>query len=67
MFAAIGISLEWGKGKPSNQSFRPPIIRRSGDGGAEEFQARFTGVCLSLEGSHITVFVDRIERMRTPT
>ena len=67
MFAAIGISLEWGKGKPSDESSPPPIIVEVVTGAPENFKPGSLAYALAYEGSHITVFVDRIERMRTPT
>ena len=64
MFAAIGISLEWAKGKPSGESSQPPIIIEVVTGTPENFKPGSLAYALPYEGSHITVFVDRIEKMR---
>jgi len=65
MFAAIGISLEWAKGKPSGESSPPPIIIEVVTGAPENFKPGSLAYALPYEGSHITVLVDRIENMRT--
>jgi Zn-dependent protease with chaperone function len=66
MFAAIGISLEWVNGKPDAESSPPPIIIEVVMGAPENFKPRSLAYALPYEGSHITVFVDRIENMRAP-
>jgi hypothetical protein len=56
MFAAIGISLEWAKGKLACEYFAAAHHHRTGDGDAREFQDRCTGVSLTLRGlSHYCV------------
>ena len=64
MFAAIGISLEWAKGKPAAESSPPPIIIEVVTGAPENFKPGSLAYALPYEGSHITVLVDRIEKMR---
>jgi hypothetical protein len=64
MFAAIGISLEWAKGKPADESSQPTIIIEVVTGTPENFKPGSLAYALPYEGSHITVFVDRIEEMR---
>jgi hypothetical protein len=64
MFAAIGISLEWAKGKPSGQSSQPPILIELATGEPKNFKPDVLAYALPYEGSHITVLVDRIENMR---
>jgi hypothetical protein len=66
MFAAIGISLEWAKRKPAGKSSQPPIIIELVTATPENFKPDALAYALPYEGSHITVFVDRIEGMRTP-
>ena len=67
IFSAIGISLAWGKGKPSRESSQPRIIIEMVDGEPENFKPRSLAYALPYEGSHITVLVDRIESMRDPS
>ena len=56
MFAVIGISLEWTKGKPAAESSQPPIIIEVVTKDANESHARFTGVCRTPRGfSHYCV------------
>jgi hypothetical protein len=64
MFAVIGISLEWTKGKPADESPQQPIIIEVVTGTPENFKPGSLAYALPYEGSHITVFVDRIENMR---
>jgi hypothetical protein len=64
MFAAIGISLEWGKGKPAAESSQPPIVIEVVTGMPDNFKPGSLAYALPYEGSHITVLVDRIENMR---
>jgi hypothetical protein len=67
MFAAMGVSLEWAKGKPAGESSPPPIIIEVVTGAPENFKPGSLAYALPYEGSHITVFVDRIENMRAPS
>ena len=56
MFAVIGISLEWTKGKPADESPAAAHHHRSGEKDANESPARFTGVCRTPRGfSHYCV------------
>jgi hypothetical protein len=64
MFAAIGISLEWARGKPSGESSQPPIVIEVVTGMPENFHPGSLAYALPYEGSHITMFVDRIQNMR---
>ena len=66
MFAAIGISLEWAKGKPSGESSQTRIIIELVAGMPDKFHPGSLAYALPYEGSHITVLVDRIEEMRNP-
>jgi hypothetical protein len=67
MFAAIGIALEWAKGKPTGESAQPPIIIEVRTGAPENFKPGSLAYALPYEGSHITVLVDRIENMGAPS
>jgi hypothetical protein len=64
MFAAIGISLKWAKGKPAVESSQPTIVIEVVTGMPENFHPGSLAYALPYEGSHITVLVDRIENMR---
>jgi hypothetical protein len=67
MSAAIGISLKWGKGEPVGESSQPPILIEVVTATPENFKPGSLAYALPYEGSHITVFVNRIERMRAPS
>jgi hypothetical protein len=67
MFAAIGISLEWAKEEPAAESSPPPIIIEVVTGASENFKPGSMAYASPYEGSHITVLIDRIEKMRTPS
>ena len=53
MFAAIGVYLEWGRGKPSGESSHLPIIIELVNGKADSFRPGSLGYSLPYEGSHI--------------
>jgi hypothetical protein len=65
MFASIGISLEWKTTEPPAESSQLPIIMELAYG-PENLMPRTLAYARPYEGSHITVFLDRIERMEYP-
>jgi hypothetical protein len=67
MFAVIGISLEWAKGKPAAESSRPPIIIEVVTRTPPDLMPGSLAFAVPHEVSHITVFLDRIEQMRAPS
>uniref|UniRef100_Q021W3 Uncharacterized protein n=1 Tax=Solibacter usitatus (strain Ellin6076) TaxID=234267 RepID=Q021W3_SOLUE len=67
MFAGIGISLEWAKGKPAWESSGPPIIIEVVTRTPPNLMPDSLAYTAPNEGSHITVFLDRIEQMRAPS
>jgi hypothetical protein len=67
MFAAIDISLEWAKGKPADESSQPPIIIEMVTRTPSNLMPGSLAYAVPHEGSHITVFIDRIEQMRAPS
>ena len=66
MFAKIGISLDWGKGEPAGESSQPYVIIELVTGTAESRMPGALAYALPYEGTHITVFFDRIEKMPDP-
>ena len=66
MFAVIGISLEWTKGKPADESPQQPIIIEMVRRTPTNLMPGSLAYAVP-EGSHITVFIDRIEQMRAPS
>ena len=67
MFAVIGISLEWTKGKPAAKPSQPPIIVEVVRRTPTNLMPGSLAYAVPREGSHITVFIDRIEQMRAPS
>ncbi len=67
MFAVIGISLEWTKGKLANESSQQPIIIEVVTRTPTNLMPGSLAYAVPQEGSHITVFLDRIEQMRAPS
>jgi len=67
MFAVIGISLEWTKGKPADESPQQPIIIEVVRRTPTNLMPGSLAYAVPREGSHITVFIDRIEQMRAPS
>ena len=67
MFAVIGISLEWAKGKPAAETSQPPIIIEVVTRTPPNLMPGSLAYAVPYEGSHITVFIDRIEEMRAPS
>jgi hypothetical protein len=67
MFAAIGISLEWAKGKPAAETSGPPIIIEVVTRTPADLMPGSLAYAVAYEGSHITVFLDRIAQMRAPS
>jgi hypothetical protein len=67
MFAVIGISLEWVKGKPPAESSQLPIIIEVVTRTPNNLLPGSLAYAVPFEGSHITVFIDRIEEMRAPS
>jgi hypothetical protein len=66
MFAVIGISLEWTKKKPVDESPQPPIIIEVVRRTPTNLMPGSLAYAVP-EGSHITVFIDRIEQMHAPS
>jgi Zn-dependent protease with chaperone function len=64
MFAKIGISLDWGKGEPAAES--SPIFIELVRGTPENRMPGALAYALPYEGTHITVFYDRIEKTENP-
>ena len=67
MFAVIGISLEWARGKPAAKPSQPPIIIELVTRTPPTLMPGSLAYAVPCEGSHITVFLDRIEEMRAPS
>ena len=67
MFAGIGVSLEWAKGMPAWESSRPPIIIEAVTRTPPNFMPDSLAYTGPNADSPITVFLDRIEQMRTPS
>jgi hypothetical protein len=65
MFANIGICLKWKTTEPPGESLQQPIIIDLATG-PEKLMPRALAYALPYEGSHITVFFDRIERTEYP-
>ena len=67
MFAVIGVSLEWAKGKAVAKPSQSPIIIEMVTRTPPKLMPGSLGYAVTCEGSHITVFLDRIEEMRAPS
>jgi len=67
MFAKIGISLEWDRGERAGESSQPYVFIELVTGTAESRMPGALAYALPYEGTHITVFFDRVERMRDPS
>ena len=67
MFAKIGISLDWGKGKPAGESSQPLIFIDLVTDTPEDRMPGALAYALPYEGAHITVFFDRIEKGAYPS
>ena len=59
MFDAIGISLEWAKGKPADESSRPPILIEMVTRTPTSLLPGSLAYAVPGEGSHITVTAHR--------
>ena len=66
MFADIGISLEWRKWKPADESSQTSIVIELTSGTPENFKPGALGYATPHEGRHINVFLDRIGTMEHP-
>jgi hypothetical protein len=66
MFAKIGIVLDWGKEKPAGETSRQPIFLELVRGTPENRMPGALAYALPYEGTHITVFYDRIEKTESP-
>jgi hypothetical protein len=67
MFAKFGISLDWRKGAPTGESSQPPIFIELVTETPENLKPDALAFALAYEGSHVTVFVDRIENRSYPS
>jgi hypothetical protein len=67
MFAGIGIFLEWCKGEPAVEPSQPPVIVELVTETPENLMPGSLAYALPYEGTHITVFFDRVERTRCPS
>jgi hypothetical protein len=67
MFSVIGISLEWTKKQPADESSQQPIIIEVVTRTPTNLMPGSLAYAVPQEGSHITVFLDRIEQMRAPS
>jgi hypothetical protein len=67
MFAKIGISLDWGKGEPGGGWSQPPIFIEFVRGTSEDRMPGALAYALPYEGTHITVFIDRVEKTMYPS
>ena len=67
MFAAIDISVEWAKGKPAAESLQSSILIEMVTRTPPDFMPGSLAYAALREGSHITVFIDRVEQMRAPS
>jgi len=66
MFGAIGISLEWRTRPSSGESSQPPVFVELAAGMPQTHSPRALASALPYEGSHLTVFLDRIEATQYP-
>jgi len=60
MFADIGISLVWANAKPAIESSQPPIFVELATATPESLRPGALAYALPFEGSHLTVFYDRV-------
>jgi hypothetical protein len=61
MFAEIGISVEWGKGRPAGHTPQPPIFIELVTGTPAKFMPGALAYAMPYDGAPIRVFYDRIE------
>src|SRR5436305_14874359 len=66
MSAAIGISLEWGNGKPPSDASGPKRLIEMIADTPSNIELHLLAYALLDERSHIIVLIDRILSMRTP-
>jgi hypothetical protein len=66
MFDSIGIDLEWKSWKQSGESPAPIVVEMTADASAAAMPGTL-GFATPYEGSHITIFLDRIEKMDYPS
>jgi hypothetical protein len=66
MFAEIGVSLEWCTKESEHGSPQPPVIIELVTGTPEDRLPGALAFALPYEGTHITVFFDRIEKANHP-
>ncbi len=67
MFAEIGVSLEWCTEEPARGLSQTPVIIELVTGTPENRLPGALAFALPYEGTHITVFFDRIEKANHPS
>lgn len=65
MFARVGIFLDWKSGEPAGDSLQPPIIVEVVSE-SESLKPGVLAYALPYVGSHIAVFLSRIEKTEYP-
>jgi hypothetical protein len=63
MFTEIGISVEWGKGKPAGHTSQPPIFIELVTGTPAKLMPGALAYAMPYDGAPIRVFYDRIDHL----
>jgi len=66
IFAGIGVSLQWSSRKRADESEQPPVFVELATNTPENLRPESLAFARVGEGSHLTVFFDRIERTIYP-
>ena len=67
MFAWIGISVQWGTGKPAAETSQPPIFIDLVDNTPAKLRPGAMAYTQPCDGPHVTVFYDRIDHSSNPS
>jgi hypothetical protein len=65
MFAGVGVQVEWREGRPKPAQGEPAIVVHMAIDTPTEFKPGAFAFARVYEGVHITVFWDRVQRMRS--
>jgi hypothetical protein len=65
MFAGVGVRVEWREGRPKPLQREPAIVVHMAIDTPPEFMPGAFALARVYEGVHITVFWDRVQRMRS--
>jgi hypothetical protein len=63
LFAGIGVSLEWKMWQPGTETLRSTIVVDVVSDTPDDLLPNALGYCEPQEDSHITIFLDRVEKM----